>query len=53
MAKHQGSVEIIVWLGWADGIDLLNVSFEGASAPDRVSAISGLIELQQLSPSRK
>ncbi|KAH9565075.1 hypothetical protein CY35_04G058600 [Sphagnum magellanicum] len=35
------------------GIDLLNVSFEGASAPDRISAISGLIELQQLSPSRK
>ncbi|CAM8987935.1 unnamed protein product [Rhodiola kirilowii] len=33
-------------------IDLLNVSFDGESAPDRLSARAGLKELEQLSPSR-
>ncbi|XP_024535743.1 asparagine synthetase domain-containing protein 1 [Selaginella moellendorffii] len=34
-------------------IDLLNVSFDGPSAPDRVSAIAGIDELRRISPSRK
>ncbi|KAJ4804501.1 Asparagine synthetase domain-containing protein 1 [Rhynchospora pubera] len=34
-------------------IDLLNVSFDGESAPDRISAKSGLRELQQISPNRR
>ena len=33
-------------------IDLPNVSFDGAVAPDRVNAISALQELQRLSPQR-
>lgn len=36
-----------------NGIDLLNVSFEGSTAPDRVSAIAGLAELERVSPSRR
>ncbi|XP_024393279.1 uncharacterized protein [Physcomitrium patens] len=35
------------------GIDLLNVSFETSTAPDRISAIAGLAELRRLSPSRR
>ncbi|KAG0589479.1 hypothetical protein KC19_1G023200 [Ceratodon purpureus] len=35
------------------GIDLLNVSFEGPTAPDRISAIAGLAELERVSPSRR
>ncbi|KMZ76542.1 Asparagine synthetase domain-containing protein, partial [Zostera marina] len=34
-------------------IDLLNVSFDGVSAPDRISALSGLNELQRISSSRR
>ncbi|MCO5579970.1 hypothetical protein L7F22_033837 [Adiantum nelumboides] len=34
-------------------IDLLNVSFEGQTAPDRVSAIAGVKELSSISPSRR
>ncbi|KAJ3685584.1 hypothetical protein LUZ61_014748 [Rhynchospora tenuis] len=34
-------------------IDLLNVSFDGESAPDRISAKSGLRELQHISPNRR
>ncbi|XP_078177669.1 asparagine synthase family protein isoform X3 [Carex rostrata] len=34
-------------------IDLLTVSFDGESAPDRISAKSGLKELQQISPARR
>ncbi|XP_062203448.1 uncharacterized protein LOC133905704 [Phragmites australis] len=34
-------------------IDLLNVSFDGQLAPDRISAISGLRELQRISPLRR
>lgn len=34
-------------------IDLLNVSFEGQSAPDRISAIAGIKELRNISPSRR
>lgn len=37
----------------ADGIDLLNVSFEGSTAPDRISAIAGLAELERVSPTRR
>eukprot|EP00250_Pteridium_aquilinum_P006327 c16269_g1_i1 orf=528-2459(-) len=36
---------------WA--IDLLNVSFEGQTAPDRISAIAGIKELRSISPSRR
>lgn len=36
-----------------DGIDLLNVSFEVSTAPDRISAIAGLAELERVSPSRR
>lgn len=35
------------------GIDLLNVSFEGSTAPDRISAIAGLAELERVLPSRR
>ncbi|PHT33654.1 hypothetical protein CQW23_25454 [Capsicum baccatum] len=35
------------------GIDLLNVSFDGPFAPDRVSARAGLKELQKIAPSRR
>lgn len=35
------------------GIDLLNVSFDGQSAPDRISAKAGLKELQRISPLRR
>jgi asparagine synthetase B (glutamine-hydrolysing) len=31
-------------------IDLLNVSFDGQLAPDRISALAGLKELQRISP---
>ncbi|PIN16750.1 hypothetical protein CDL12_10595 [Handroanthus impetiginosus] len=34
-------------------IDLLNVSFDGDSAPDRISARGGLNELQKIAPSRR
>lgn len=34
-------------------IDLLNVSFDGKLAPDRISAIAGLRELQRISPLRR
>ncbi|KAL6294857.1 hypothetical protein ACE6H2_002999 [Prunus campanulata] len=34
-------------------IDLLNVSFDGQSAPDRISAKAGLNELRRIAPSRK
>ncbi|XP_078177668.1 asparagine synthase family protein isoform X2 [Carex rostrata] len=37
----------------SDWIDLLTVSFDGESAPDRISAKSGLKELQQISPARR
>ncbi|PKA53960.1 hypothetical protein AXF42_Ash011440 [Apostasia shenzhenica] len=36
-----------------DIIDLLNVSFDGQLAPDRVSARSGLKELQRVAPLRR
>ncbi|GMN42017.1 hypothetical protein TIFTF001_011230 [Ficus carica] len=35
------------------GIDLLNVSFDGQFAPDRISAKAGVKELRSISPSRK
>ncbi|XP_077216962.1 asparagine synthase family protein isoform X1 [Tasmannia lanceolata] len=34
-------------------IDLLNVSFDGQFAPDRISARAGLKELQRIAPSRR
>lgn len=34
-------------------IDLLNVSFDGLSAPDRISARAGVKELQKIAPSRR
>ncbi|XP_047047855.1 asparagine synthetase domain-containing protein C4F6.11c [Lolium rigidum] len=34
-------------------IDLLNVSFDGQLAPDRVSSLAGLRELQRISPLRR
>ncbi|TQD89324.1 hypothetical protein C1H46_025173 [Malus baccata] len=34
-------------------IDLLNVSFDGRSAPDRISARAGVNELRRIAPSRK
>ncbi|XP_010258029.1 PREDICTED: asparagine synthetase domain-containing protein 1 isoform X2 [Nelumbo nucifera] len=34
-------------------IDLLNVSFDGESAPDRISARAGVKELQRIAPSRR
>ncbi|CAA7387771.1 unnamed protein product [Spirodela intermedia] len=34
-------------------IDLLNVSFDGLVAPDRISAKDGLKELQRIAPSRR
>ncbi|CAA0828756.1 Asparagine synthase family protein [Striga hermonthica] len=34
-------------------VDLLNVSFDGDSAPDRVSGRAGLKELQKIAPSRR
>lgn len=37
----------------ADGIDLLNVSFEGEVAPDRITARAGLEELKRIAPSRR
>lgn len=36
-----------------DEIDLLNVSFDGQSAPDRISAKAGVKELRNIAPSRK
>lgn len=36
-----------------DEIDLLNVSFDGSFAPDRISARAGLKELQKIAPSRR
>lgn len=36
-----------------DDIDLLNVSFDGESAPDRISSRAGLKELQKIAPSRR
>ena len=37
----------------ADGIDLLNVSFEGEAAPDRITARAGVKELRRIAPLRK
>ena len=37
----------------ADEIDLLNVSFEGEAAPDRVTARAGVKELRKIAPLRK
>lgn len=37
----------------ADGIDLLNVSFDGQSAPDRISAKAGVKELRRIAPLRR
>lgn len=41
------------WNVIADEIDLLNVSFDGLSAPDRISARAGLKELQKIAPLRR
>lgn len=38
---------------FVDEIDLLNVSFDGESAPDRISARAGLKELQKNAPLRR
>lgn len=38
---------------FADEIDLLNVSFDGQTAPDRISARAGVKELKSIIPSRK
>ncbi|GAB4829046.1 hypothetical protein Ancab_018705 [Ancistrocladus abbreviatus] len=35
------------------GIDLLNISFEGQSAPDRITARSGVEELKRVAPLRR
>ncbi|CAL1395125.1 unnamed protein product [Linum trigynum] len=35
------------------GVDLLNVSFDGQSAPDRISAKAGVEELKRIAPSRR
>uniref|UniRef100_A0A2P2KX64 Uncharacterized protein MANES_05G109800 n=1 Tax=Rhizophora mucronata TaxID=61149 RepID=A0A2P2KX64_RHIMU len=35
------------------GIDLLNVSFDGQSAPDRISARAGVEELRRIAPFRR
>lgn len=35
------------------GIDLLNVSFEGEAAPDRITARAGVKELRRIAPLRK
>ncbi|KAJ4831422.1 hypothetical protein Tsubulata_023217 [Turnera subulata] len=35
------------------GVDLLNVSFDGANAPDRISAREGVEELKRVAPSRR
>ncbi|KAH9602643.1 hypothetical protein KSS87_005128 [Heliosperma pusillum] len=35
------------------GIDLLNVSFEGNAAPDRITARTGLKELKRIGPTRR
>lgn len=35
------------------GIDLLNVSFDGQSAPDRISAKAGVKELRRIAPLRR
>ena len=37
----------------ADEIDLLNVSFDGQSAPDRISAMAGVMELRRIAPLRR
>lgn len=37
----------------ADEVDLLNVSFDGPSAPDRISAQMGVNELRRIAPSRR
>lgn len=48
------SVEFIIcFFPLADEIDLLNVSFDGKSAPDRVSARAGVNELERISPLRR
>lgn len=36
-----------------DEIDLLNVSFDGQSAPDRISAKAGVMELRRIAPLRR
>ena len=36
-----------------DEIDLLNVSFDGESAPDRISAKAGVKELRRIAPLRR
>ena len=56
------AVSPLVWLSFfwhfyscslhSGSIDLLNVSFGGPSAPDRISAIAGVKELSKVSPSR-
>lgn len=37
----------------ADEIDLLNVSFDGQFAPDRISAKAGVKELERIAPFRR
>lgn len=44
---------MINWSLISDGIDLLNVSFEGEAAPDRVTARTGLNELNKIAPLRR
>eukprot|EP00850_Spirogloea_muscicola_P023481 SM000360S13675 [mRNA] locus=s360:1693:7369:- [translate_table: standard] len=46
-AWHGGPLSV------SDSIDLINVSFDLDLAPDRISAVEGLKELQQLSPMRR
>lgn len=38
---------------FSDEVDLLNVSFDGPSAPDRISARMGVNELRRITPSRR
>lgn len=37
----------------SDEVDLLNVSFDGPNAPDRISAKSGIEELKRIAPLRR
>lgn len=36
-----------------DEVDLLNVSFDGPNAPDRISAKAGIKELKTIAPLRR
>lgn len=47
------SLKTVFFFFLSDEVDLLNVSFDGPNAPDRISAKAGIKELKKIAPLRR